>query len=74
MKTCKTCIHWNNDKDEWHLSQQGHHTGECKSPKFVYKSYDEKPDDNGLVYWDAEAYAAGLRTGRNFGCIHHKEK
>lgn len=64
---CKECAYW---KPEYE------YMGSCISEKFTYTAeWDNTviPKD-GLNYFDAEGYKATLRTGKDFGCIHFKQK
>lgn len=51
--------------------------GDCSCPKFVYDVTSEErsqlENSDQLSYCDNEAYAAHFSTGKNFGCVHHKE-
>lgn len=69
MKSCKNCIHWmpraENDK-----------TAECAKVFFMRGSFNaEIPDDalGMMVHYDGGSYDS-FETGRDFCCIHHREK
>ncbi len=70
MKTCETCAYWEQEDDKF-TRERYPDMGDCNSEKFEYGG-DNLPD--GLTYGDYEGFAAWFRTGRHFGCIHHKEK
>jgi hypothetical protein len=65
-RTCNTCRWWDN-VDFWHDNY-----GECSGPAFKATSGGELVDrrkPNGVVAIDDM-----LITGRDFGCVHWKEK
>ena len=70
-KLCKNCKYWEKQADN-EIRKDG--LGICKSKKFRYMyDIDIYPID-GLVYWDADYYEAGIFVGQDFGCIHWKKK
>lgn len=74
MSRCKTCKHWKRSSG-FDAEYHGAHSGECRSLKFVYSGDspgEPRTPPDGLEYWDAESYAAGFRTGEDFGCVHHE--
>ena len=66
-KTCKSCLHWQNETD-------GNALARCSSPKFHY-GYDVVNSDIqsnevliGGSNWER------IVSGPDFGCVHHTEK
>lgn len=70
--TCKNCKFWERESHEEFEKPKCY--GQCSNPAFVYGPDSNNYPKNGLTYWDSEAYAAGFRTGEDFGCIHFLEK
>jgi len=73
-RLCKHCKFWDlyeNTADYPSSRCQG----ECSCDSFIehISIGVENPADS-LVYWDFEGYLAGFSTGREFGCIHWREK
>jgi hypothetical protein len=60
-KICKTCG-WSHPYSYGTDKQY-----KCECPKI---KYDDKADDDGLAYMDAECYGASFIVGSNFGCVH----
>lgn len=65
MNTCKHCLHWQKDEAGF--------MGTCSCEKFVEQGTGRVERD-GMEYWDYEGYSAGFNTGKDFGCIHWKQK
>ena len=71
-KLCKNCASWLRCIPMKYEIRDITHQGVCKHTAFVYSSDDCIAPIDGLVYWDADSYAAGFNTGENFGCIHFR--
>lgn len=69
-KLCKNCISWTRCINGKYDPVDKSHQGDCISNAFLYSDNNCVAPTNGLVYWDAESYAAGFQTGENFGCVH----
>ena len=69
---CKNCKHWR--QINYHLKDKPKNYGTCDCDAFVYTGDGDTTPDNGLGYWDAEAYTAGFTTGQEFGCIHWRKR
>lgn len=68
-KICKNCAFFRYD----HFTKNEH---ECSNPHFKYTGdfNTEEPDSDDLSYSDYEGYSASFNVGKNFGCIHWKQK
>ena len=66
INLCKNCLDW-----EPCGGKRTPHMGTCSSEKWKEGDGD-MPD--GVSYTDYEEYRAMFKTGRDFGCIHFKEK
>ena len=84
MSTCKTCKWWNetDSRTETGPASVDYESvailhKPCVCPKIVDTSNENhhyaQPMDAACVS-DFEGYKAELRTGPDFGCIHHEEK
>ena len=75
VSQCATCRFWKRSEG-FDAEYHGPHSGECSSPKFVYggETWGDafRTPKDGLEYWDSESYAAGFKTGEDFGCVHHE--
>lgn len=70
---CKNCIHWEREKE----SYKDKRFGDCNHDKFVDVSNGrdiENYENDSVLFSDYDSYAANLKTGENFGCIHFKNK
>lgn len=72
--TCKNCISWMRCVPLKYDTPNKNLQGECNHSSFIYSSDDCVAPTDGLVYWDAESYAAGFNTGEDFGCIHFRRR
>jgi hypothetical protein len=70
MNRCETCGHWGYD------DERSRRFRTCLNDRFIYSAdkNEEELEDNGLLFWDYEHYAAYVETGKNFGCIHWEER
>ena len=66
MRTCSTCIPWNEGQYHW-LNED---CMQCTSEKLVEEQAEGQ--DDCLVYDYSEG--GSFYTGPNFGCIHHEKK
>lgn len=68
---CASCNHWTDfrslEQRDWRTDE----SGKCNCDKFTY---DGLTALDGLNYLDAAHYAASFSTGREFGCVHWKER
>ena len=69
MGKCKDCKYI--VKEEVRKGKQLYSCG-CEKIKYNY-DFEEMKDDE-LFYTDSETYQAYMRVGKEFGCIHFKEK
>jgi hypothetical protein len=68
--TCDECANWAPPNNAWDLF-----AGECAMEQQRYTGDgDEKTPEDGIGYWDGEAYIAGWSCGPKFGCIHWEPK
>jgi hypothetical protein len=72
--TCATCKFWDPKskvimaRHDWSPPPYG--VGACDCPSFAYVGRGHVMKRDGLGYWDAECWGAGLQTGPDFGCVH----
>lgn len=62
MNTCKTCVFWENNH--------------CDLPDIRYRP-NKNPNADVEIEWDADddsGLTISLKTGPDFGCVHHQEK
>lgn len=71
MNTCKDCKFWKRYTEKFDVEYHGAHVGQCKSTKLTKT---DKPEKDGLGYWDGEGYSAGIEIGEDFGCVHWSAK
>lgn len=69
---CKDCKYWDKYTQSQDIDYYGPFAGICNSDKFVYNNTPVLID--GLMYEDAEGYAAEFSTGENFGCVNWELK
>lgn len=86
--TCATCEHWkprdfvlteltapcNAERDDFGEVVPDLDYGNCNCGKIVYLRRKIDCPKDGAAYWDFEQYAAGFKTGPDFGCVHHSPK
>lgn len=77
MKTCKTCKWWDKDGSR---SQKHQQTQLCLCPSISSSASNAEwcPNTFNVTGSNAElidgsGYLALLRTGPDFGCVHHEE-
>lgn len=69
MKTCKSCKYFNEKSSGTSYVSYG----DCDSDKLRYGEPNKNETDN-LLFEDYECYGASLYVGKDFGCIHWKQK
>ena len=78
---CERCAHWTEELDRTRIAPDTFDTvdagraGKCSCPSFIYTGgMDLDVPTDGVIYWDADSYAAGFLTGPEFGCIHWSQR